>query len=381
MISRFVLAVVLAVVLVVGGTSTFIYLGSKQTKATVPPQKPTLSTPRPQALVLPGTLYLAQSGALYSLSAGRFHQLTPEAGWSQPSLYPDGSNLIAVKYGGYWSDVFVLNRFGTPIRQVTNNQSPYGMRDPSLNHWSFYPRLSANGQTLWMTYDGLKCDGCYDVSPAIYAMPFGGTIRQARAWTDGGNYSGGDQQPIPVPQGGVIYTKYDFGDRYDYNADSKLTGMLWYTNRPNSYGRLLTSPGEDCRDPALSPDGTQIAMICTYEKQVSYLTLATWNGSSLGSRRTIISDQLVSQPTWAPDGSGIAFLAPGVAAGPFQLWWLPKEAYTPPPPPPPPTPTPGGPHNGPLPSPTPSPPPPPIKPIQVTTNNGFDATSPMAWLG
>jgi hypothetical protein len=322
---------------------------------------------------------VAQSGAIYSLSAGRFHQRTAEAGYAQPSLMPDGS-LLVVKMSGYYSDVYVLSRFGTPLRQLTNNKYRFGMADPSQNHWSFYPRVSPDGGTLWMTYDGLKCEGCYDVSPAIYSMPFGGNIRQARAWTDGGYYSGGDQQPIPVG-GGVIYTKYDYASSYDANQPNKLVGMLWFTNRAGAYGRELTSPGEDCRSPALSPAGNMIAMVCTYQKQESYLTIASWNGSSMGPRQNIVTDQLVAQPAWAPDGSGIAFLAPGVADGPFQLWWLPKEAYTPAPPPPPPTPTPGGPHNGPLPSPKPPPPAPPVKPIEVTTNYGFDATSPMAWLG
>ena len=379
MISRFVLAAVLAIVMVVVGMTSYIYLGSRQSKVAAPAQKPTVAIVRTHKLVLPGTLYVAQSGAIYSLSAGRFHQLTPEAGWSQPSLTPDG-NLLVVKSGSYWSDVYVINSFGTPMRQVTNNLSRYGMNDPSLNHWSFYPRLSADGGTLWMTYDGLKCDGCYDVSPAVYSMPFGGNIRQARAWTDGGYYSGGDQQPIPVP-GGVIYTKYDYAVNYDPNQPTTLVGMLWFTNRAGSYGRELTNPGEDCRTPSLSPDGHELAMVCTYLKQVSYLTIASWNGSTLGPRTSVITDQLVAQPTWAPDGSGIAFLAPAVADGPFQLWWLPKEAYTPPPPTPVPPPTPGGPHNGPLPSPSLPPPPPPVKAVQVTTSDGFDATSPMAWSG
>lgn len=380
MISRFLLALGLAVVMFIGATATFMYLGARHTKSVAAPEKPTAATPRPQALTLPGTLYSVQSGALYSLSAGRFHQLTPEAGWSMPSLVPNG-DILAVKFGGYWSDVWLLSPFGTPLQPLTNNLSRYAMNDPSLNHWSFFPRLSPDGRTLWMTYDGLKCDGCYDVSPAIYSMPFGGTIRQARAWTDGGNYTGGDQQPLPLANGAVIYTRFDFASNIDPNLDSKLVGMLWYTDRPNAVGRALTTPSEDCREPALSPDGRYIAMICTYGKQVSYLTIASWNGSTLGPRSTIISNQLVAQPVWAPDGSGIAYLAPGVAAGPFQLWFLPKAAYSPPPPPPSPSPTPGGPHNGPLPSPSPVPPPPPVKPVQITTNAGFDATSPMAWVG
>ncbi len=84
MISRFLLAVMLAFLMVISGISTYVFLGTRQSKAVVPPQKPTAASPRAQALTLPGTLYLTQSGAVYSLSAGRFHQLTPEAGWTQP---------------------------------------------------------------------------------------------------------------------------------------------------------------------------------------------------------------------------------------------------------------------------------------------------------
>ena len=370
MISRIVLGVALAVLMLICGPMTYLYLGTKTSKAIVPPAKPTAATPRPQALSLPGTLYLSQSGAIYSLAAGRFHQLTPEAGWTMPSLVPDGTILV-VHQAKMYSDVYQLSRFGTIVRQVTTNAAPARLAyDPGFNHWSFYPRLSADGSTLWMAYDKPKYG--YDVILSIWAMPFGGTINQGKLWTSASDYTGGDVQPLPV-SGGVIYTKYDYG------PDLKLVSRLWFTNRAYSAGKALTSPEEDCRNPSLSPDGTQVAMICTYEKQASYLTLASWNGSSLGTLRTIISNQLVAQPTWAPDGSGIAYLAPGVAAGPFQLWWLPRAAYAPPAPTSP-TPTPGGPHNGPLPTPS-APPPVVVKPVQVTTNNGFDATSPLAWRG
>ena len=369
MTSRVVLGVVLVVVMLVAGPTTYIFLAGKTSKVAAPPARPTEATPRPQALSLPGTLYVAQDGALYSLAAGRFHQLTTEAGWMQPSLAPDGS-IIAVKRDAFYSDVYVLNRYGTVVRRVTNNAAPARLRyDTGQNHWSFYPHVSPDGRTLWMSYDQPKFG--YDVVLSIWAMPFGGTVSQGRVWTNASDYTGGDVQPVPVKSGGIIYTKYDFG------PDSKLVGRLWFTNRAYSYGTPLTSPDEDCRNPSMSPDGNYVAMVCTYEKQVSYLTFASWNGSTLGPRTPIITNQLVAQPTWAPDGSGIAYLAPGVSAGPFQLWWLPKAYYSRPAPPSP-TPTPGGPHNGPLPSPSP-PPAVVVKPIQVTTNNGFDATSPLAW--
>jgi hypothetical protein len=375
-ISRTLLAIGLAILVVCGGTTSYIYLSTRQSKVVVPPQKPTAATPRAQAFILPGTLYLAQSGAIYSLSVGRFHQLTPEDGWTQPALFPDGSqDLLAVKQSAMYSDVYALTRFGNVANQFTNNAAPARNTDPGANHWSFYPRLSYDEHTLWMTYDSPKYG--YDVVMSVWSQPYSGTIRQGKLWTISNDYTGGDVQPIPLPTGGIIYTKYSYG------PDLKLIGQLWFTNRAGSAGQALTSPSEDCSEPALSPNGQQLAMVCSYEKQISNLVIVPWNGSSMGARTTVISDQMVAQPIWAPNGSGIAYLAPGVAAGPFQLWWLPRAAYSPPVPSPvpTPTPTPGGPHNGPLPSPTPSvaPSPPPVKPIQVTSNLGFDATSPIAW--
>jgi WD40-like Beta Propeller Repeat len=380
MISKFLLALGLAIVMAVTGVSSYVYLGSRQSKVAAPVQKPTAATPRAQAFTLPGTMYLAQAGALYSFSAGRFHQLTPEAGWTQPALYPDGSHLLAVKQSAYFSDVYVLTTYGGVAGQLTHNAAaPRDSWDTGANAWSFYPRLSPDERTMWMSYDGPKYAGAgyFDVDMAVWAVPLFDTIRNGRAWTVANTYTGGDMQPVPVP-GGIIYTKYT------YDENGNRTGQLWFTNRAGSYGKALTPTSAGCAQPAISPDGSRIAMICTYQKQASYLTIGSWNGSSLSGFQTVISGQLVAQPIWAPDGSGIAYLAPGGPAAPFQLWFLPKEAYNPPAPSPVPTPSPspGGPHNGPLPSPTPSPAPvaPVVKPIQVTFNLGFDATSPLAWL-
>ena len=379
--AKFLLAVGLTILMAVTGVSSYVYLGTRQSKVVVPPQKPTAATPRAHAFSLPGTIYLAQSGALYSFSAGRFHQLTPEQGWTQPALHPDGTHLLAVKRSASFSDVYVLTSYGNVVSQLTNNAaSARNAWDTGANAWSFYPRLSPDQGTLWMSYDGPKYVGAnyFDVDMAVWAVPVGGSIRQGRAWTTANSYTGGDMQPIVVP-GGIIYTKYT------YDSDGNRVGQLWFTNRARSAGRALTSTAAGCLEPSLSPDGHSIAMVCTYQKQVSYLTIASWNGSSLGGLQTVVSDQLVAEPIWAPDGTGIAYLAPGGPASPFQLWFLPKNAYNPPPPSPvpTPTPTPGGPHNGPLPNPTPVtlPAPPPVKPIQITSNLGFDATSPLAWLG
>lgn len=384
MISRVLLALGLAALMMVTGVGSYMYLEGRQSKVAVPPEKPTQAAPRPEAFVLPGTLYFAQSGALYSFSAGRFHQLTSEAGWTQPALFPDGTGILAVRRFSLYSDVFTLSRFGAVTGQLTDNAAQgYCSDDVGKNQWSFYPRLSPDQHTLWMSYDGPKfvCLGFEDfnVNLSVWAVPRGGSIKQGRSWTTPNDYTGGDMQPVPLSSGAIIYTKYS------YDQDGNRVGQLWYTTGAGSSGKALTSTDNDCAQLSLSPDGHEIAMICTYGKQISQLVIASFDGSNIGVLRAVITDQLVAQPIWAPDGSGIAYLAPSAPDGPFQLWFLPKDAYHPPPPSPipTPTPTPGGPYTGPLPTPTPSPAPPPvvIKPMQLTTNLGFDATSPMAWAG
>jgi hypothetical protein len=390
MISRALVAAGIAVLMVFSSVGTYMYLGSRQSKVAAPAQLPGSITPSPTALNLPGTLFVTQQGAIFSYSAGRFHQLTAVgAGWTQLAPYP-GGRLLAVKRTLLYSDVYILDRFGKVLRQLTHNTAAARNYDPSARHWSFYPRLSFNKKSIFMSYDKPKFG--FDVPMSIWSMPVGGNISQGRLWSIAIDYTGGDIQPISL-RTGLIYTKYSYGPDC-----SGLESQLWFTSGPEqayggvracypppgAHGRPLTKAGEGCAQPALSPDGRTMAMVCTYRTQVSYLTLASWNGKTLGPRRTIVNSQLVAQPTWAPDGSGIAFLAPAVLGAGFQLYWLAKAAYTPPTPSPSPvvpTPTPGvTPTPSPVPSPSPTGPPLVIKPVQLTSNLGLDATSPIVWL-
>ncbi len=378
MIPKVVLGVCLAVLMVLTGVSTYLYIGTRQSKLAAAPLKPTAAQPTPRAFQLPGTLFVAQNGALYSLSFGRYRQLTPEAGWMQPSLMPDG-NLLAVKRGGFYSDIYILNQFGRPLKQLTTNQAPRRSYDTGDNHWAFYPRSSSDGKTIFLSYDKPKAG--YEVDLSVWSMPVSGGLARGTDWSYSQGYTGGDFQPIPVP-GGIIYTKYLRA------LDGTIHSQIWFLNRPSPSafqlyaGKAWTSPAEDCREPAVAPGGGWLAMICTYGKQISYLVIAPFAGQNIGARQIVISDQMVAQPTWAPDGSGIAYLAPAIGDQPFQLWFLPKNAYFKPVPSPSPTPSPvpGGPGAATSPSPVASPPPAPVvKPIQMSTSLAFDATSPMAW--
>src|SRR5690349_21329073 len=92
------------------------------------------------APALPGTMYFAQQGALYRFKDGSFTQITDDAGWTQPSVSEDGSQLVAVMRHENYSDVYLLASSGRILQQLTHHQA----QQVEANHWSFLPRLSPN---------------------------------------------------------------------------------------------------------------------------------------------------------------------------------------------------------------------------------------------
>jgi len=316
-----------------------VYLGLGLTKSKT---TATVTTPKnAHGIVLPGTIYLAQGGRLYAYHSGDFTQLRTEDGaWSQPAVVPGAGQLLAVNRGAEWSDVYLLADNGTTVRQLTRNNR--STKDLSLNHWAFYPHPAAGGEVLY-SYDSPK-DG-YEVDLAIWQMSLARTQASAVRRTEPNGYTGGDVYPNPLNGGGVLYSKF----KSDATTGT-IVSELWLQLGLRTAGAALTDPQDDCGQPALSPDQTLVAMVCTGGKQAGRLEIASFDGQQLGPAVTLATGQLAA-PAWSPDGRRIAYLAPAAAQGPFQLWEVDLS---------------GGPAHP--------------KPAQRATENlDLDATSPPAW--
>lgn len=275
-------------------------------------QKPTST----YAQALPGKIFLAQGGAIYRFQNGTFTQITHADGWTQPSSSPDGTQLVAVQRHQNYSDVYVLTDSGRIVEQLTQLQSP----SVQNNHWAFFPRFSADGTRIFFAYDD-KAPGTYEVDLTILSVPAGRSGGDV-VWTVPNQYTGGDTDPVPLRDGGLVYTKYSIDDQ------GAAHSQVWLTTRPGSGGTPLTKPEEDCAQPALSPDGKSIAMVCRHgQLQSTELVLATFDPSNgtLGPETVLIQGQLASSPAFSPDGQTIAFLAPVQQGGTFQLWTVPAD--------------------------------------------------------
>jgi Tol biopolymer transport system component len=271
-------------------------------------RRPTTITASP----LPGTMYVVQAGAVYRFQHGSFKQVTSDDGWMQPAAAPSGQ-IVVVRREQDYSDLYLLSSSGRQLAQLTHNSTQGSVES---NHWAFYPRVSPDGQTLFYAFDPKDPYNSYRVDLAIFASSVAARSRPVD-WTNPNEYTGGDVTPIPLQDGGIIYTKYSIDDQ------SQVHSQLWIQRRAGSTGLALTPPDLGCSQPAISPDEKSIAMVCNKgSNQSAELDVASFDSTSLtlGPPTTLVSDQLVASPAFSPDGKTIAFLAPSSPGGGFQLW-------------------------------------------------------------
>jgi hypothetical protein len=294
------------------GSGVYLYLGTLKSKVVkTRADIPTVTKPR---LVLPGTMFVAQDGRLFKLKDGSFTEIGVPGDWSQPTLTPDHTHLVAVLRGTLSSDLYLLDLDGHIVKRLTKNDS----RVVDYNHWAFYPRVSPDGATLFYSYDGPKhVTAAPGDDLSIWSMPLNGSQSQARRRTDPYFYTGGDVTPIPLAGTGLLFVQHSI------DSSTAVHSQIRLQSRPGDLvGKPLTSLADNCSEPAVSPDGTQLAMICTGGKQIARLEVASFNGTSMGPARVLLEGGLYASPTWSPDGQALVYFAPSGAAGHFELWWL-----------------------------------------------------------
>lgn len=162
------------------------------------------------------------------------------------------------------------------------------------------------------------------------------------------DYTGGDVDPSPLRDGGLIYTKYSIDDK------DAVHSQVWFVSAPRQAGRALTQPEVNCAQPALSPDQKTLAMICWHDQlQSTDLVMAPLDKANmtLGPEAVPVHGELSASPVFSPDGRTIAFLAPVQPGEAFQLWTVPAAASS-----------------ASLPAARP-----------ITENLGLDASAPPAW--
>jgi hypothetical protein len=262
---------------------------------------------------LPGSIYVATGGDLLrvrgeAVSGVLTHD--PTRGWMQPAVAPDGS-LLVVARGAESSDLYRAAADGGGLQRLSEDAAA-PLSDGSLerDHWAWHPRSAADGR-LFYAYDSPKAG--FRVDLAVWSRPSATGV--ATRWSSPVGYTGGDVEPVPLASGGVIYAHYSIDDQ------SQIRSQLWLQAGPRDPGHALTTTADDCSQPDLAPGGGTLAMVCSQGGQASHVEVASFDGRALGRLRVLAGGSLSAFPTWAPDGSGLVYIAPG-ENGDFTLWWI-----------------------------------------------------------
>jgi len=284
-----------------------------------------VDTTSPQ-VTLPGTIYVSQQGAIFVIKGSTVRRLPlPSSGaWIQPRALPDGSLLVVRRFDQY-SDLYHVSASGRVLSRMTGDDQSSVNRTLQLDHWILWPAVSPDGTTVFFATDSPKPAPrqSYEVDFSLWSAPLDGPIAVGDNGVSGGTrwsvpdaYTGGDIEPIPLPDGDVLYSSYA------NSGNGQVQSVLGLQTGPQSRMVSLTTPAQDCGTPAVAGDGATVAMVCTNGGQTADLEVATLEGSTLSAPRVLVANCLCNSPSWSSNGANLLYMDASDPDGNFGLWYV-----------------------------------------------------------
>lgn len=274
---------------------------------------------------LPGSIFVSQDGAIYAISGSSVHRLPLPAGgdWTQPRVLPDGTLLVVRRFDAY-SDLYHVSTAGKVLSQMTDNDQASSNKTLQLDHWMLWPAIGPDGTSVYFATDAPKpAPGqSFEVDFSLWSAPLTGEVSIGDQGVIGGTrwsipdaYTGGDIEPVPLPDGNVLYSSYA------NTGKGTVVSVLGIQTGPGSPMVSLTTAAQDCGAPAVAADGATVAMVCDLG-QTADLEVATLIGTKLGAPRVVVANCLCNAPSWSPSGDNLLYMNASNPDGNFGLWYL-----------------------------------------------------------
>jgi hypothetical protein len=274
---------------------------------------------------LPGTIFVSQDGAIYAISGSSVRRLPLPSGgdWMQPRVLPDGT-LVVVRRFDQYSDLYHVTAAGHVISQMTADAQSTSNKTLQLDHWILWPAIGPDGTSVYFATDSPKpAPGqSYEVDFSLWSAPIDAQVVIGDSGIGGGTrwsvpdaYTGGDIEPVPLPDGNVLYSSFS------NTGKGTVVSVLGVQTSPNSAMVSLTTPAQDCGAPAVAADGVTVAMVCD-RGQAADIEVATLEGTTLSAPRVVVANCLCNSPSWSPTGDNLLYMNASDPDGNFGLWYV-----------------------------------------------------------
>jgi WD40-like Beta Propeller Repeat len=279
---------------------------------------------------LPGTIFVSQDGAIYAIAGTSVRRLPLPAGgaWIQPRVLPDGT-LLAVRRFNQYSDLYHVTASGRVLSQMSADGQSTSNKTLQLDHWVLWPVVSPDGTRVYFATDSPKpAPGqSYEVDFSLWSAPLTGNLPIGGAGIAGGTrwsfpdkYTGGDIEPVPLPDGNLLYSSYA------NTGKGTVVSVLGLQTSPGGTMVSLTTPSQDCGAPAVAADGVTIAMVCANRGQTANLEVATLSGTTLSGAHVVVANCLCNSPSWSSSGDNLLYMNASDPDGNFGLWYIANAA-------------------------------------------------------
>lgn len=202
--------------------------------------------------------------------------------------------VTGVPFTELWADwkVWLRDRYALQLEAIERAGRREGRRLTFDTEGHLSPQYTADGEELvWLANDGLS-------ETTLRAIPRGGNVGDARSLVELDRIGGWSL----LPDGSIVFEQtWTYRNEYDFQD-------LVYWDAHTGEQRRLTR-GARARDPAVSPDGTQVAFTQNAASRLRLMVMPLaadpaprllWEGDRW--------DQ-AHQPAWSYDGTRLAFSA------------------------------------------------------------------------
>lgn len=276
------------------------------------PRKVAVATAVSPGVGLPGRLLFAAAGNIWLWQGEGGRQLTNSGDAFQPAWAPDGNRVAYVRRSESASDLVELNLGDgatNALISYTPDQPLGSIERVYESMWVFYPAWSPDGAELAFASQFGPPYGEYasDYRLGLYTMPPEPGAERSRRYADESGHVGR-----------MAYTPDGLAILYTLIPDAPGIPQIYRYDRTTDEVGALPGLPEQSYDPAVSPDGTQLAFAARHDGKTDIFVMPLAGGPPVQLTRI----GAARAPAFSPDGTMLAFIAAAAGERGFDIWVL-----------------------------------------------------------